>query len=302
MTEPDVQRSTPPPMAPALTPEESEKLAREAGLHELGRVPPFGKYLKDLWANRHLIWTLSSSQAYSANQNNYLGQLWAIINPILLVASYYFIFGYLVPTRRGTENYLGFLTIGIFVFGYSATSLTSGAKAVTGNIGLVRALQFPRALLPISVTLTQLLSSLPAFAVLMIAMPLTGERVTISWLLLPVALLLQTLINLGFAFVLSRVVNASRDIANLVPVVVRLARYVSGVFFSIASYAAGHALLGAVLLYQPIAAPINAVRESLMGEYPPQLMTWLACTVWAVLLSGAGLVFFWRGEGRYGSN
>ena len=301
MTESDVRRSTPPPLPPSISPEEAERLARDAGLNELGSVPPFGKYLRDLWANRHLIWTLSSSQAYSANQNNYLGQLWAIINPILLVASYYFIFGFLVPTRQGTDNYLGFLTIGIFVFGYTAASLTSGAKAVTGSIGLVRALQFPRALLPISATLTQLLTNLPAFAVLMVAMPLTGEPLSTKWLLFPVALLLQTLINLGFAFYLSRIVNASRDVANLVPVVVRLARYVSGVFFSIAHYAAGHVVLGAVLLYQPLAAPINAARESLMVEYQPQLMTWLACAFWAVVLAGGGLVFFWRGEGRYGA-
>ena len=53
--------------------------------------------------------------------------------------------------------------------------------------------------------------------------------------------------------------------------------------------------------HQPLAAPINAVRESLMTEYEPQLMTWLACAFWAVVLAGGGLVFFWRGEGRYGA-
>ena len=302
MTESNVQAATPPPLPPALTPEKAERLAREAGLNELGSVPPFRKYLKDLWANRHLIWALSSSQAYSANQNNYLGQLWAILNPILLVGSYYFIFGFLIPTRGGTENYLAFLTIGIFVFGYTASSLTSGSRAVTGSIGLVRALQFPRALLPISATLTQFLTQLPAFAVLMIMMPLTGEPVSTKWLLFPLALVLQTMINLGFAFYLSRIVNASRDVANLVPVVVRLARYISGVFFSISHYAKGHYLLGFVLLYQPLAAPITAVRESLMAEYEPKLSTWVACAFWAVVLSASGLVFFWRGEGRYGAN
>ena len=279
MTESNVRAATPPPLPPALTPEEAERLAREAGLNELGSVPPFRKYLKDLWANRHLIWALSSSQAYSANQNNYLGQLWAILNPILLVGSYYFIFGFLIPTRGGTENYLAFLTIGIFVFGYTASSLTSGSRA-----------------------LTQFLTQLPAFAVLMIMMPLTGEPVSTKWLLFPFALVLQTMINLGFAFYLSRIVNASRDVANLVPVVVRLARYISGVFFSISHYAKGHYLLGFVLLYQPLAAPITAVRESLMAEYEPKLSTWVACAFWAVVLSASGLVFFWRGEGRYGAN
>lgn len=284
---------------PRLTPEQSAQLAQRAGLEELGRVPPLRSYLRELWEFRHLMWTLARSQAYATNQNNYLGQLWAVLNPILLVVSYFLIFGLLLETRGGTDNYIAFLTIGIFIFGYTASSMTAGARAVTANIGLVRALRFPRALLPISVTLTQLLVNIPAFTILLLAMPLTGEPITPAWLLFPVALLLQTLVNLGLAFYTARLVHASRDINNLVPVVVRLARYVSGVFFSISHYA-GHGLLGALLLYQPLAVPLSAVRETLMGEHALDPTTWFVLFGWAVLLSVSGLVFFWRGEASYG--
>jgi teichoic acid transport system permease protein len=284
-----------------LTPEQAATLARGAGLEELGVRPRFGGYVREVWGYRHLVWHLSSAQAWAANQNNYLGQLWAVINPLLLVGSYYLIFGLLLKTRGGTENYIAFLTIGIFVFGYSATAIIAGSRAVVGQIGLVRALRFPRAVLPISVTLTQLLVNVPAFAVLIVMIPLTGEPFSLHWLLFPVALLLQTLINLGLAFFLARIVNAARDSSNLVPVGVRLARYVSGVFFSIPHYA-GHCLVSALLLYQPLAVSMTTAREALMDQYALTWGSWVAAAAWGVGLCAAGLIFFWRGEGRYGSN
>ncbi len=285
----------------ALTMERSIALARSSGLEELGVRPPLRRYAREVWDFRHLVWHLSSSQAYAANQNNHLGQLWAVLNPILLAGSYYLIFGLLLKTRGGTENYIAFLTIGIFVFGYTATSVIAGSRAVTGNIGLVRALRFPRAILPISVTLTQLLVTLPAFAVLLVLIPLTGEPISLHWLLFPVALLLQTMINLGLAFFLARVVNAARDAANLVPVGVRLARYVSGVFFSIPHYA-GSGVISALLLYQPLAVTMTTAREALMQSAPLAWSSWAAAAVWAVGLCAAGFTFFWHGEGRYGAN
>ncbi len=289
-------------LAPAtMTPEQAEALAKSGGLEELGVRPPFWSYVREVWHFRHLIWHLSSAQSYTANQNNYLGQAWAVFNPLLLVGSYYLIFGLLLKTRGGTENYIAFLTIGIFVFGYTASSLIAGARAVTANIGLVRALRFPRAVLPISVTLTQFLTNVPAFIVLMIMIPMTGEPFSIHWFLFPVALVLVTMINLGLAFFLARIVNAARDTANLVPVGVRLGRYVSGVFFSIPHYA-GYGLISAILLYQPLAVGMTISREALMAQYHLQPASWIAAAAWGVVLCSTGLIFFWRGEGRYGSN
>ena len=290
-------RHTPTP----LSPEESAELARSAGLSELGVRPPRRHYLREIWDFRHLVWHLSSAQAYATNQNNHLGQLWAVINPLLLVGSYYLIFGVLLETRGGTDNYIAFLTVGIFVFGYSASAVIAGARAVTSNIGLVRALRFPRAILPMSVTLTQLFVNLPAFAVLFIMIPLTGEPFSWHWLLFGPALLLQTVINLGMAFFLARVVNAARDTANLVPVGIRLARYVSGVFFSISHYA-GPGIVSVLLLYQPFAVTLTIAREALLDQYPLTWSSWAAAGAWALVLGAGGLVFFRRGEGRYGSD
>ncbi len=286
---------------PALTIEESRALARRHGLTSLSARPGLGRYLAQLWERRQFILTLSAAQGAAQYEKNRLGQLWSLLNPALLIVSYYLIFGLLLRTNRGVENFIAFLSIGVVLFGVAASVLRTGAKAITSNIGLVRALRFPRAALPIAVGLTELYTSWPAFALLLVLTPITGEPLSWHWLLFPLAVLLQMAQLTGLALIAARAVNASRDLANFIPLAVRLMRYTSGVFFSIAVFAAQFpGIIQAVLTYQPFALQLELGRQALLQEYPLDPTAWLVSAGWAVALLSVGLVVFWRGEGGYG--
>lgn len=290
-----------PPVPAELSTDEARALARRHGLRSLNERPPLPRYVADLWRRRPFLWTLSSAESYAKNEANHLGQLWAVLNPAILIGSYYLIFGLLLSTRGGIDNFIGFLSIGVVMFGFTSAVVTRGARAITGRIGLVRSLHFPRAILPMSVTLTEFLASVPAFALLFVLMLATGERPDWEWLLFPVALILQAVALLGLAFIAARLVNASEDMANLIPVVIRLLRYVSGVFFPVAHYVeSAPQLVQAVLTLQPFALMLTVVRQSLLNSEPVVLSDWLIMTGWAVGLAVVGLVVFWQAETRYG--
>ena len=281
--------------------DDARELAQRYGLRPLAARPPFSEYVTDLWRRRGFILTLSRSRSEARYQNNRLGRLWSVFNPMLLIFSYFLIFGVLLGTRRGVDNFIGFLSIGVIVFGVSGSVISSGARSVTGNTGLVRALRFPRAVLPISVGLTEMLANLPAFAILVVLMVASGERPSWTWLLFPLALALQAVQIAGIALFAARITHGSRDVANLIPLMLRLLRYTSGVFFSISHYTARlPAPVGHVMEYQPFALQLTLARQSLLVEYPMNLMPWVASAIWAVVLLAGGLAFFWRGEGSYG--
>ncbi|MFC0358435.1 ABC transporter permease [Kytococcus sp. HMSC28H12] len=287
----------------SLSSAELEAIARANGLRRVGHRPPLGEYLRDLWSRRQFLWTLSTAQAYAKTQESRLGQVWAVLNPVMLAGAYFLIFGLLLDTRGGTQNFVGFLTAGIFTFVFLSTVMSQGARAVTGSMQLVRSLSFPRVLLPISKVTTELIAAVPTFAVLLVIMLATGERPDAEWLLFPVALLLIASMSLGIGMVFARLVHDSRDAANLIPLVIRLLRYVSGVFYSVDHYlgAAGAPhWLAVVMTYQPVAVMMTLVRESLLGETAVDPVTWLAGLFWAVVLPLGGLIWFWRGEGTYG--
>lgn len=289
---------------PTLTPQEAEALAAQHGLELVGQRPSFGAYLRDVWRHRHLMIAMAKGDFVAKHQDNYLGLLWSVINPILLGVSYFLIFGLLIGTRAGIDNFISFLTIGLFTFIPIAAAMTSGGKSVLGKTGMIRSLKFPRVLLPITVMLSEFLAALPAFIILLLIALVSKETPSAKWLLFPVALFIVLVTGMGIAMLCARLVHVARDANNLIPLLVRLLRYVSGVFFSIEDKLGAHdnvpVWLSVSLEYQPVAVLIKLVRETIRQESPLDQATWLVAAGWAVFFLVSGFVVFWRGEGTYG--
>lgn len=289
---------------PVLSPADASALAARHGLEPVGRRPPFGRYVADVWRHRHLMWAMAKGEFTSEHRDNYLGFVWAVINPLLLGLAYFLIFGILLGTSRGIESFITFLTAGLFTYALLSTALTSGSKSLLSKMSLIRAMQFPRVLPPLVSVLSAFVSQLPAFVVLLvIALWDQKGQVTWTWLLYPVALLIVVVMGLGIAMLTARMVHAVRDLANLMPLLVRLLRYVSGVFFSIElqlERLGANDVVAAVLEYQPAAVALTLVRETIWNPAAPDPVTWAVAGGWALLFFGVGFVVFWRGEGSYG--
>ena len=289
-------------LPPALPREEAEALARRFGLSPLGVRPPFAAYLRALWDRRSFLLTLSRAESATRHQSNRLGWVWTIVNPLLLIGSYYLIFGLLLSTNMGASNRVTFLAVGVIIFSVMASVISIGSKSLVVNQGLIRSLRFPRALLPLSVAVAEIIANLPAFAVLMVVLIATGSTPTPKWLLFPVAVLLMSLFLTGLTFITSRAVHAFRDLTNFIPLALRVLRYTSGVFFAIDHYTRHHPSLNVVMNYQPFALAMTTVRQSLLNDSAHQIVPayWLAMTAWGVGIFVIGLVVFWHGESRYG--
>jgi teichoic acid transport system permease protein len=276
-------------------------VAKAHGLYPLGVRPGFLRYLRQLVSRRSFLWHLARSKSASRHQNTYLGQFWLILNPILLAGVYYLVFGVLIDTTRGVENFPAFLVIGVFIYLFIAKTATAAGDSILGNAPLIRALQFPRAVLPLQVVVSEAITLMPALGVMLAITLATGETPTWSWLLIPLALFVVIIFNAGLAFLVARAVQVTRDLKNVLPLIVQLMRYVSGVFFSVAVYTEDlDARLAAAFEYQPIAVYLTLFRSLLLDEIAVEPSMWLVGIGWAIALFVIGLVVFWRAEDRYG--
>lgn len=225
------------------------------------------------------------------------------MTPLLDAAVYYLIFGVLLSTRRGVHNYIAFLVIGVFVFRFIHNSIVAGARAISGNSGLLRALHFPRIVLPLAATLVsgrQLLASLIVLVPIVIT---TGEQPTARWLLLLPALLLQGLFCAGLACITARVGAGLPDLAQIVPFVLRIWLYLSGIFYSIDALARtyGNGWIRQLLASNPAAIFVDLARDALLaGNRHVGSHEWWQATGWAGLVAALGYLYFWHGEERYG--
>ncbi|MEU2546091.1 ABC transporter permease [Streptomyces roseolus] len=281
-------------------------LAAKYGLSVSGARPGLFEYIRELWSRRHFILAFSSAKLTAQYSQAKLGQVWQVATPLLNALVYYLIFGLILKAGRGmsTEVYIPFLVTGIFVFTFTQNSVMAGVRAISGNLGLVRALHFPRATLPISFSLQQLQQLLFSMVVLAAVAIAFGSYPSLSWLLLVPALLLQFVFNTGLAMIMARMGAKTPDLAQLMPFVMRTWLYASGVMFSIPVMLADKpAWIADILMYNPAAVYMDLVRFALIDGYAASNLpahVWATALGWALLFGIGGFVYFWKAEERYG--
>ncbi|MFG3123524.1 ABC transporter permease [Streptomyces sp. NPDC048201] len=293
----------PPPMK-ALADGDLAALAARHGLTVSGARPSVPAYVRRLWDRRHFITAFATAKLTAQYSQAKLGQLWQVMTPLLNAAVYYFIFGVLLGTKRGVADFIPFLVTGVFVWTFTQSSIMAGTRAISGNLGLVRALHFPRAALPISFCLQQLQQLLFSMLALVAIVLCVGVPVTASWLLALPALFLQFVFNAGVSLIVARMGAKTPDIAQLMPFLLRTWMYVSGVMWSIDQHTKDQSrVLAALLEYNPAALYIDLMRFALIDSFgadklPPHV--WAISAGWAVAAGIGGFIYFWKAEETYG--
>ena len=287
--------------APEMT---SAQLAQRYGLSISGQRPDVAEYVRRLWSRRAFIVTFARAKVTASYASATLGSLWTVITPLVNAGVYYLIFGVLLGTDHGIDNFIAYLCTGVFVFHFTQQVAMAGTRSIADNLNLVRALHFPRAALPLALTLVQLQQLLAALAVLAGIVLVTGEPVSPSWLLVVPVVALQTVFGAGLAMILARLAARTTDLKQLMPFVLRTWLYGSGVFYSLDNVIGdAPGPLAAVLHWNPMVAFIDLTRYALIGSLPDARMPghlWLSAGLWAVAIGAGGFLFFWQAEEEYG--
>jgi teichoic acid transport system permease protein len=280
------------------------ELAAKYGLTISGKRPSLPDYTLELWSRRHFIAAYATARLTAMYSSSKLGQLWQVMTPLLNAGVYYLIFGLLLGTSRGIPDFIPYLCTGVFVFMFTQSAVLTGTRSITDNLGLIRALHFPRACLPIAFTMNQLQQLVISMGVLATIVLGTGLPVTLNWLLIIPILLLQFTFNAGLAMFMARFGAKTTDLAQLMPFVLRTWMYLSGVFWSAKSMEAHMPHWLATLIESNPAMVFNGLmRYALMTSVPASSLpkhVWALALMWAVLVGFGGYVYFWKAEEEYG--
>lgn len=290
----------------ATAPSDPAALAAAHGLTVSGARPSLTRYIAALWGRRHFVTAYATARMHATYSTARLGQLWHLATPLLNAAVYYFIFGVVMNANHNVPDYVPFLLTGIFVWDFIGSSVNAGTRAIHGNLGLVRALHFPRASLPLSTVIQlfqQLLVTMGTLVVLLLAL---GQTPGPSWLLAFPTLLLTAVFCAGCALVMARIGSKSPDVSQLMPFVLRTWMYSSGVMWSIDKVLKRDDLphwVALALKANPAAVYIDLMRFSLIDSFTARSLphhVWPLAIGWALLAGVGGFLYFWKAEEEYG--
>ncbi|MFT5202297.1 MAG: teichoic acid transport system permease protein [Candidatus Aldehydirespiratoraceae bacterium] len=267
-------------------------------LFSASRVEPLGTYLRSLWDRRDYIIQVPLNELRVQQANTLLGNVWLLLNPVLQVGVYFLVFGLIVDVRRGIDDYIVFLTIGVFVFFFSQRVITNCASSIQTSIGLIRAMRFPRAVLPLGNVVFAVLAFVPTFFVMILVTVGYGNLPTWRWLAVVPIFILQISFSAGAGFFVARLNHLYADLENTLPFIFRLLFYMSGVLYAVDRFIENESLRQ-LFAINPMYDFLSLWRWALL-DLEVMGVVWFASVLWAFVALIFGFLFFRAGEGSYG--
>ncbi|WP_404384271.1 ABC transporter permease [Knoellia locipacati] len=255
--------------------------------HRVG-LPPLVPYFKELWHRKEFAAELSRAEMRSANTRTFFGQIWLIINPLLL-AGVYFVLLFILARRADGAAFFAHLTAGIFAFYYISGAVTTGARSVVGGGALIANMSFPRLLMPMSSVRTAFFRFLPPLAVYFIIHAATGQPWSWKMILAAYFLACMTVFAAGMAAMFATFQVYFRDTLSFLPYFLRIWLYLSPVLWFIEEVPGK---LAPFMTFNPLFSVLGGFTDLLVRSDVPPPHIWVLAAVWSVLMAVGGFLFF----------
>ena len=257
-------------------------------------LPPLIRYWKSLWSRRTFIAEYSRSELREQHFDSLFGQMWLVLNPLLLSAVYFL----LIIIIQGSSDVTRYahLTATLFLFYLVANSLTGGVKSITAGQRLILNTAFPRIMLPISAVVIAVAKFIPTLLVFLIIRTVLGLPYTWEMLWAFPVLLITIFLALGLAITISCINVYFRDIASFLPYLTRTLLYLSPILYEASAL---KPKLLAIEAFNPLFPILDSWSRTLVHGQAPQSSSLLAGLAWAAGVFLIGTYFFLSREREF---
>jgi lipopolysaccharide transport system permease protein len=246
--------------------------------------------LRDLWVYRELVFFMVWRDIKVRYKQTLLGMAWAVIQPVMTMLVFTFLFGKVAKLPTDGIPYPVFSFTALLPWGLFVTALNQGSRSLVAHNNMVTKIYFPRLILPMSAVFAGLVDFAIAFVILFGL--LIYYQVTPAWHLLwtlPLFLLLGVVTALGVALWLSAINVQYRDVNQALPFLTQFWLFITPVAYSSSVISDKWQLLYSL---NPMAGVVNGFRWALLGSgNGPDAALWVSVAI-SVLILVSGLFYF----------
>ena len=193
-------------------------------------LPPLLPYIREAWRRRSFAFELSRTKLRAQHFNTVFGQLWLVLNPLLL-AGVYFVLVDILRGGSSREGFFAHLVAGIFAYHLVSDAVRQGTKSVVSGGRLILNTAFPRVLLPLGSVISAVKRFLPCLVIYVPVHIVSGLPVDLNLLwVLPLLGLLVVMAS-GLAMIVGALQVYFRDLKNFMPYLLRVWLFASPVLY-----------------------------------------------------------------------
>src|SRR5438105_920768 len=258
--------------------------------------------MRTLVTRRQLLQDFAWRDLRSRYKGSALGFGWNFAIPPLQLAVFYLLFGVLLGppprTASGEQSYAVVLFVGLLPWTFFANSLGAGAAVILANGAIVKKVRLPLQLLPASAVLSSLANFLLSLIVLFVVLAVFGPRHPEGLVVLPLLVLLQIVMNLGFAYLLAAANVFFRDVQHILGIVLTAWYFLTPVLFPVA-IVADRPTERELLYLNPMAAVIVSYQRALLDGLPPEWGRLAYSAAVALVIFVLGFAYFRRSKDAF---
>lgn len=173
--------------------------------------------IRKLFSYRELIVSLTKKELKVKYRGSVLGFLWSLLNPILTMLVYSFVFS--IVLRAGIKEFAIFLICALLPFNFLSNSVNYGAGSIIANSNLVNKIYFPREIIPLSIVFANFFNFLFELVALFIVLTVLGYKFYLFLYVLPVAIFIQFFLVVGMTLLVSAINVYFRDLQHLITII-----------------------------------------------------------------------------------
>ena len=183
----------------------------------------------ELYKYREFLKTSIKKEFRGKYKKSFLGVFWSFLNPLFQVLIYAFVFPFILGNR--IENYTVYLIVGLMPWTFFNNTILQCAACIVNNAGIVKKVYFPREILPISTTTSNLINFLITQVIVVIALLISGIGLSEAIIVFPIIVVLQYILQLGLGFIFSAITVYIRDVEYIISIFMQLMFYLCPIVY-----------------------------------------------------------------------
>lgn len=234
---------------------------------------PFA-WAQALWIRRSLLWQFVQRNVELRHKGSHLGLVWSVLNPLLMLALYVFVFGYIlkgkfgsIPNETSVDYALG-VFLGLAIFHFLAEVLSTAPTIIVSSPNLVKKVVFPLEVLPAAGVGASLVHLLISLLLVLAGILILGPGIGANAVWAPLIFLPLIPLALGIGWLVSAVGVFFRDVGQIVGVLILGIMFSSGIFYPASSIPPA---AWSVLRFNPVLLTVELSRNSLLWNHPINL-------------------------------
>ena len=251
--------------------------------------------LRETWESRGLFSFFLWKDVRVRYKQTFMGLLWAMMQPVLEMIVFTIVFGDIYAKSVSNVPYYLFVYAGLLPWTYIATTVSSSTQCLVAHADIMKRVYFPRFLLPVAVSVTQLIDVGVALLIMIILMVIEDVPIGMPLLAIPIASILLLIAAIGASFWLSALNALYRDVGLILPYFLRLSMFLTPVVYPLDSLSP---TVRTIIWINPLTSAVELSRAALL---PQELVEWKLVgigTLLCIALTVSGFLFFRKMESR----